>query len=311
MKLGLQLPQGADTARARDLAAIARRAEDIGYSSLWAYERVLFPAQPADGMYGVPGLLPWDPYYEHCADPLTVLTLAAAHTDRVRLGTCVLVAPLHGSLHLARALATLDVATGGGRVVAGLGAGWSTDEYRAAGVDFATRRRATDEMADALRALWGPNPVTYRDSTIDITDAAVNPKPAGPIPIVFGGATEPAFRRVAKRGDGWMAVGITGDTLAAGHRRITDLAEAEGRDPAALSLLLVAIVYLSPTPAGPTRMPFQGNLDQVLDDLSAAAKAGADEVILSIDRGPERATGFGDRAEELYEAARSAGLLLR
>jgi alkanesulfonate monooxygenase SsuD/methylene tetrahydromethanopterin reductase-like flavin-dependent oxidoreductase (luciferase family) len=84
MKLGLQLPQGADTGRARDLAAIARRAEDIGYRGLWAYERVLFPAQPADGMYGVPGL-PWDPYYEYCADPLTVLTLAAAHTGGGRL----------------------------------------------------------------------------------------------------------------------------------------------------------------------------------------------------------------------------------
>ncbi|MEU4448170.1 LLM class F420-dependent oxidoreductase [Actinosynnema sp. NPDC050801] len=308
MKLGLQLTQRADTGHARDVAAQARRAEEIGYHSLWAYERVLFPQEPADGMYGLPGL-PWDPYYEYCADPLTVLTLAAAHTDRVSLGTGLLVGPLRGGLHLARALATLDVATGGGRVVAGLGAGWSSDEYRAAGVDFTTRGRTLDELTDSLRALWGPNPVNYQNSTITITDAAVNPKPVDRIPVMFGGASEAAFRRVARKGDGWIPVGVTGEVLAAGWRRVTELTEAEGRDPAELRLVLAAIVYLSPTPAGPDRMPFQGSLDQVLDDLAQAAKAGAHEVTLSLDRGPEGATAFTDRAEELYEAVRAAGLL--
>lgn len=307
MKLGLQLPQGADVRHVRDLARIASSIEDIGYASLWAYERVLFPVNPADGMYGVPGL-PWNPYYEHCADPLTVLTLAAAHTDHVRLGTNLLVAPLHSRLHLARALATLDMATGG-RVVAGLGSGWSTDEYRAAGVDFAARGRLMDEVTDSLRAMWGSNPVTYRDSAIAINNAAVNPKPARAIPIVFGGGTEPAFRRVARRGDGWVPVGVTGDALAAGWRHIADLAEAEGRDPAALVLMPVALVYLSSTAAGRDRMPFQGDLHQVLDDLSAAATAGADEVIIVLDMGPEGATALVDRAGELYEATEAAGLL--
>lgn len=308
MKLGLQLPQGADVTHVQHVARIASSVEDIGYASLWVFERVLFPVNPADGMYGVPGL-PWDPNYEYCADPLTVLSLAAAHTDHVRLGTSLLVAPLHSRLHLARALATLDMATGGGRVVAGLGSGWSTDEYRAAGADFASRGRQLDEVTDALRAMWGANPVTYRDSTIAIDNAAVNPKPARTIPIVFGGSSEPALRRVARRGDGWVPVGVTGDTLAAGWRHVADLTEAEGRDPAALELLPIAIVYLGSTPASRDRMPFQGNLSQVLDDLSAAAKAGADEMIIMLDKGPEGAAALVERAGELYEAADAAGLL--
>jgi probable F420-dependent oxidoreductase len=312
MKLGLQLPQRTSAVRAPELTGLARRAEEIGYTSLWAYERALFPLEPADGMYGVPGL-PWDPYYQDSADPLVVLSLAAAVTERARLGTCLLVAPLHGRLRLARTLAALDVATGGGRVVAGLGGGWSTDEYRATGADFSTRGRTMDEMVDALRALWGPDPVTYQDSAVSIDRAVITPKPVEPIPVVLGGASDAAFRRIAARGDGWLPVGVTGEPLAAAWRRIGELTEAAGRDPGALTLFPVAIVYLRSGPAGPDRMPFQGNLDQVLDDLAAASKAGAHEVILSIDRGGDApatsVSAFAERAAELYEAARAAGLL--
>lgn len=313
MKLGLQLPQRAAAVKAADLTAFARAAEQAGYASLWAYERVLFPLQPADGMYGVPGL-PWDPYYQDCADPLTVLGMAAAVTERVRLGTALLVAPLHHTLQLARALATLDVATGGGRVVAGLGGGWSTDEYRAIGADFTARGRSMDETAEALRTLWGPNPVTYRDSAISIDHALVNPKPAGPIPLVFGGSSPAAFRRIAAHGDGWFPVGITGEPLAAAWRRLREVTEAAGRDPDQLLLLPVAIVHLSDRPAAADRMPFQGSLDQVLDDLAGTAKAGAHEVILSLDRTPgdpvaTDPAALAERAAALHGAARSAGLL--
>jgi alkanesulfonate monooxygenase SsuD/methylene tetrahydromethanopterin reductase-like flavin-dependent oxidoreductase (luciferase family) len=139
--------------------------------------------------------------------------------------------------------------------------------------------------------------------------AAVNPKPAGPIPVVFGGAGPAVFRRIAARGDGWLPIGVTGEPLAAGWRQIRDLAEAGGRDPEALELLPMAIVYQTPRAAGADRMPFQGSLEQVIEDLAEAEKAGAHEVIVSLDRGPDGAARFSDRAAELYEAARSAGLL--
>jgi alkanesulfonate monooxygenase SsuD/methylene tetrahydromethanopterin reductase-like flavin-dependent oxidoreductase (luciferase family) len=83
---------------------VARDAEAAGFDSLWVYERLLFPAEPADGLYGIRGL-PWPSYYEGAADPLTVLAAAAAVTDRIRPGSSVLCAPLHHPVRLAKALA--------------------------------------------------------------------------------------------------------------------------------------------------------------------------------------------------------------
>src|SRR3954470_21738622 len=106
MRIGLHLPQGELVDPRRDVIRTAQEAERIGYDSLWVMERTLFPLEPADGMYGVPGL-PWAESYRHVTDPLTLLTLVAAVTERVRLGTGILVAGLHPAHQLARGFATL------------------------------------------------------------------------------------------------------------------------------------------------------------------------------------------------------------
>lgn len=307
MKLGLRLPQSADVDYATDIAHVARRAEEIGYAGLWVYERVLFPLTPTDGMYGVPGL-PWDPYYQYCADPLTVLTLAAAATSHVRLGTSILVGPLHNELHLARTLATLDLASRG-RVVLGVGSGWSTDEYRAAGADFAARGRSMEELVDALRALWSPNPVTYADSRMSVENALANPKPHRPIPIAFGGSGERALRRIAAKGDGWIPSGLGGPDLVAPWNRVRELAERNGRDPQALQLLPLAWLGLTDASLGADRGPFQGTVAQVVEDLAAAAEAGADEVIIGLEATTKSIAELVDRAQEIMEAARQAGVV--
>jgi probable F420-dependent oxidoreductase len=307
MKLGLRLPQSANVDYAADVAHVARRAEEIGYAGLWVYERVLFPITPTDGMYGVPGL-PWDPYYQYCADPLTVLTLAAAATSRVRLGTSILVGPLHNELHLARTLATLDLASRS-RVVLGVGSGWSTDEYRAAGADFAARGRSMEELVDALRALWSPNPVTYADSRMSVENALANPKPHRPIPIAFGGGGELALKRVAAKGDGWIPSGLGRAELAAAWKHVHELAESNGRDPQSLQLLPLAWLGLTDAPLGAERGPFQGTVAQVVEDLAAYAEAGADEVIIGLEATTKSVAELVDRAEEIMEAARGAGVV--
>ncbi|OEV23679.1 monooxygenase, partial [Streptomyces nanshensis] len=116
LRLGLGLPQTGTYDLTADVTEVARAAEELGYDSVWVLERLMRPEEPLDDMYLVPGMR-WADYFRSVADPLVTLSLAAAVTERVRLGTAVLVGPLHQPLLLARALASLDAA-GGGRLVA-------------------------------------------------------------------------------------------------------------------------------------------------------------------------------------------------
>jgi probable F420-dependent oxidoreductase len=307
MDFGLALPQGSYSDLRRDVARVARVAEEAGFASLWAYERVLFPVNPTQGMYGVAGLA-WAKAYEYCADPLTVLTLAGAVTENVRLGTSVLIAPLHNTLTLARTLATLDKAAGG-RVALGLGGGWSIDEYRAAGVDFASRGKIFDELIDGLRALLGPNPVTYRDSRIAIEEALVNPKPETEIPILIGGGlSERALKRIALKGDGWMPVNTPGPVMADLWKRQLDMAEAAGRDPRKLRLVAVANSSVTSKPVDSDRQLYQGTPNQIVEDMAAAAAAGAHEIVIALEADVASTDELVDKALMLKDAATAAGL---
>ncbi|MFD1271956.1 TIGR03619 family F420-dependent LLM class oxidoreductase [Streptomyces kaempferi] len=208
----------------RDVPAVARAAEETGYESLWVFERVLFPEPATQGLYGIPGL-PWPDTYRSVADPLVTLTLAAASTGRARLGTSVLVAPLHVPFQLARSLATLDAASGG-RVVAGLGTGWSHDEYAAAGVaPFDKRGKVLDEILDVCAAVWGPDPVSYEGEITTIAPSVVGPKPARPIPVYLLGE-QPAGAASAGRPRRRLDAGRPGRRPA--HRGM-DPAQGTGR----------------------------------------------------------------------------------
>lgn len=307
MRFGLGLPQAGGYNLKTDVIDIARAAEKAGYSSLWVYERVLFPLQPADGMNGIPGV-PWIDYYRECADGLTVLTLAAAATDHVRLGTSVLIAPLYPALHLARALAALDQASGG-RVIAGFGSGWSSDEYHGMGADFRSRGRTLEETIDACRTFWSENPITYQDSRCAIESCLVNPKPVSRIPVMLGGGrTVRAIGRIARKADGWLPTGLGGPVIADRWAEIRRLAAADGRDPDRLELIPRAAVVLSQQPAPAGRRPFQGTMSQVLDDVAAVADAGAQEILLDLSPSARNGRELLDRSLEMMDELTSSGL---
>jgi probable F420-dependent oxidoreductase len=307
MKFGVVLPQTKEM-DLRDVTTVAAEAESAGYASLWVYERLMFPLEPRDGLYGVPGLA-WLDGYRYTAEPLTVLTLAAAVTQTVRLGTSVLVAGLHSSQELARTLATLDRATGGGRVIAGLAGGWSQDEFLAAGVvAFEHRGLALDETIDALTALWGPDPVTYQDSRTRVDNALVSPKPAATIPIMLGGGnTTKALNRIARKADGWIPTGIPAAVIGQQWQAIRDLAAGYGRPADAIQLVPLVHVMLSDSDAGQDRMPFQGSIAQVVDDVAEVVEIGADEIIIAF-HGLESTKDQIVRSEELITALTDAGL---
>ncbi|MEV0114367.1 LLM class F420-dependent oxidoreductase [Streptomyces sp. NPDC050844] len=307
-RLGLSLPQGRQYSMGRDVPAVARAAEEIGYESLWVYERILFPEPATQGLYGIEGL-PWPDTYRSVPDPLITLTLAAAATERARLGTSVLVAPLHVPFQLARSLASLDAASGG-RVVAGLGTGWSLDEYAAASMaPFKKRGKVLDELIDVCHAVWGPDPVSYEGELTTITSAVVGPKPARPIPILLPANSPRALRRLIERADGWMPVGMGADALATQWQQVQEAAAEQGRKDPVQSVLRVNTRYTAKAYEGEGRAPFQGNVAQIVEDLAAHAAVGAvEEILIDLQGSARDGEELKDLAAEVYEAARAAGV---
>ncbi|KOV58913.1 LLM class F420-dependent oxidoreductase [Streptomyces sp. MMG1121] len=306
-RLGLGLPQMQQYSLGEDVPDVARAAERIGYESLWVFERALFPEPATQGLYGMDGV-PWPDRYRNVADPLVSLTLAAAATERAELGSSVLVAPLHVPFQLAKALASLDAASGG-RVVAGLGTGWSLDEYAASSVrPFEERGKALDEIIEVCRAVWGPDPVVYDGTLTKIASAAVGPKPARPIPILLAAGNQRALRRLVDHADGWLPVATGAEQLAAQWRQLRELAEERGRTRPVRSVLRVNTAREAKPYEGADRSPFQGSVDQIVADLVEHAAVGLDEILIDLQGAARDAEELKDVAAEVFEKARAAGV---
>jgi probable F420-dependent oxidoreductase len=307
MDIGLYLPQEKNFAVGKDVPVVAKAAEEIGFSSLWVWERALFPQAPVDGMYGIQGL-PWDDLYRSNAHPLTILTLAAAVTERVELATAVLVAGLNGPFQLARQLATLDNASGG-RVIAGFGTGWSRDEYAAAGVvPFERRGEAMDELLDVCEAVWGPDPVSYQGKLSTIPPSEVGPKPARPIPIHLAAAGPRGLRRVVERAAGWLPLAVDPDMFAAQSKKLNELAETHGREDKIVTRLQTFAVVTPDRVEDEGRQAFVGTLEQVIQDAVAFSDAApVDEINIGLPMA-QNVTELVDTASALYSGLRAAGL---
>lgn len=308
LRLGMTLPQMKQFHLGRDIVRVARAAEETGYDSLWVFERTLFPTPATQGLYNVPGLA-WPEAYRGVADPLVTLAMAAAVTERVRLGTSVLVAPFHVPFQLARWFASLDAATGG-RAVAGLGTGWSLDEYAAGSVaPFEERGAVLDELLDLFAAVHGPDPVSHDGALSVVAPAEVGPKPVRPVPVYLAASGGRAMRRLVDRADGWMPVGMHADQLADAWRGVCELAAERGRGRA-LGMTVRANVLLSDRPFdGGDRRPFQGSVEQIVEDLLAHAKIdGLEEVLLDLCITARDGDHLLEVLRDVHAAARSAGV---
>ncbi|MFD8282860.1 TIGR03619 family F420-dependent LLM class oxidoreductase [Streptomyces solisilvae] len=262
MRIGFALPQFGPLAHhPEDIARFAHRAEELGADSLWVGDRLLAPVDPIVGYAGT-DVIP--PEFRASLDPFTVLAAAATATERVQLGTNVINAPWYPPAVLARSLTTVDLLSEG-RLLVGLGTGWSPEEYEAVDIPMAERGRRLDECLDALDAWWTRNPVEYRGEHWTVPASHIDLKPASrPHPPVYLGAFAPAaMRRAARRADGWLPVAIVpaapGDpdpiaALAGQLAGVREAVEREGRDPAAFG----AILRINP------------NADASVDDIATA-----------------------------------------
>lgn len=268
MDIGIHLPQYGRVASAEAVQGAARKAEQLGFADVWVSDHIV---HPADQSYPSPYL----------CDPVVTLSWAAAVTDRIRLGTTVLVLPQRSALETANTFASLDYLSGG-RVVLGVGVGWSEAEFSALGRPFGDRGRRTDEMIDVLRACWNDDPVSFSGEYHSFDNLRVLPKPAHRIAMWVGGGVEASYRRAVERGDGFQFVGKTPEEVAPVIERLRrDRPEPEftisartGWDPQGMDPGVIADEYKAFEAAGVQHMvcaPWRSDLDEWIKSMELLA----------------------------------------
>ena len=204
--------------------AVARAAEDAGFDSVWTGEHVVLPDPQVPPSPSAPD--------NPMLDPAVALSFIAARTERIRLGTGIIILPQRNPVVLAKELASLDVLSGG-RLIFGLGVGYLQPEFDALGVPFAERGPRATEYVEAIRALWTqPNP-EYKGQFVQFGGIQAQPRPVQKPhpPIIMGANSPPAFRRTVRLGNGWFGFALD---VEAAERSIAALREAErGCDRAA------------------------------------------------------------------------------
>ncbi len=294
MDISFGLPVSGSWATPRNITEIATRAEQLGYASLWTFQRLLVP----DGV-------PLGPVYASVLDPVAALGFAAAVTERVRLGTAIVNLPFQAPAVLGKQLATLDVLSNG-RLHAGLGLGWAEQEFIAAGASFEQRGKRAEEYIDCLRAVWGPDPVEFDGNFYHVPRSSILPKPVQRPhpPILLGGAAPRALARIGRLADGWISSSRAELTaLADSVRQVKDAASEAGRDPAALRYICRGVVKNAPRGDLLT-----GSLDDIRADLLAIAEQGITETFLDLNFDPTIGNPEADptasmrRAHEVLDA---------
>ena len=239
MEFGVALPHIGASANAEAVTEVAERAEALGYDSVWALDRLLWPVRPASRYPGNPrGELPT--VMQTVYEPLTSLAFVAARTKTIRLGTSVLVAAYRSPVLAAKIGATLDQLSTG-RLILGLGAGWSADEFTAANQSMEERDARTDEFIGAVRELWTAKAPSFSGRYYRFPPSIFLPRPVQQPhpPIWIGGNSRRAIRRAAELGDGWHPTSRLGPAAFAGEvKYLRQAAEKAGRNPDRMTLSL-------------------------------------------------------------------------
>lgn len=271
----MHLPQLGRAASPESIIAVARRAESMGFSDVWVSDHVAVPTTLA----GTPSFFP---------EPVPLLSLVAGHTERVGLGTSVIIAAYRNPLQFAKQWATLDWLAPG-RTILGVGAGWLNEEFAACGVDPARKGKRLDDYISGWRTVWGGG--TEHDSEFfSFHDVRVRPEPRQPIPIWIGGSSDGAIRRAAAN-DGWHPTWAPVPVFRGYLDKLHAELDAVGRDPADVTVSMHLEVRLGEQlPAGywsregdgyGERDVADGTRDGLLETLSRYAGIGVQHIVLT------------------------------
>lgn len=276
---------------ARHYPEIAQAAEANGFESIWVPEHLVFPAEmpPLYSYNHDTGLPPMDssaPAY----DPWVIIGAMSAVTERIVMGTSVFILPLRHPIAVARSLVTLDRLSGG-RVEAGVGAGWLVDEFEITGLSAKDRGRRMDECIEVMRKLWSPDDVIeHKGEFFDFgRPITFEPKPVSkkPIPLLVGGVSRPALRRAGRLGDGWIA-----------HKPFRPrpaTADEMKQDRAGLAAE-IATIQAHREEAGRADLPFEivAGLTGTVDDVRAVEELGVTRYPCGPSMNPVRKDQFVD-----------------
>jgi probable F420-dependent oxidoreductase len=281
MDLGVALPTSGPFASPEAIVAVAQRAESLGYGAVWTYERLLYPLGDVPQPGGPPRPLP--DIYKSTYEPIETLSHVAAVTERIKLGTSIVNAPFHTPVVLARRFATLDRLSGG-RAIAGLGQGWMEHEFTTANSSLKWRGPAVAEFVGAMRAAWGPDPVSFEGRHYRIPESLINPKPVqeGGIPILLGSFVPAAIERAAQVADGLNPIVFSARQLEGAVTAFRSAARSNGRDPSTLKVVVRANVPVTADPLPDDSRPFLGgSASQIAKDLESVEALEVDHVFFN------------------------------
>jgi probable F420-dependent oxidoreductase len=284
MKIGLLMPFTESTPNPADFA---RKAEALGFESIWIPEHPILPVNPATKFPGTNGPIP--EVYAHMCDPFVALSMAAAVTTRLKVATGICLVPERNPLITAKAAATLDNFSGG-RLLFGIGAGWLREESEILGVDFPKRWTQTREYIAAMRELWTKPEASFNGKYVSFSPVRAYPKPAqssGP-PVLIGSLDKNVLKRVAKWADGWCPIGVPVGYLKKQMAVLQDECAAVGRDFRQLDITVMGNV--------------EGDRNQVQQGLQDFAGAGAGRFVVGVMRSlkPENYEAELTRLATLY-----------
>jgi probable F420-dependent oxidoreductase len=294
VQIGFALPHAGSWATPDNVFHVATRAEELGYSSLWTFQRLL---SPVDGSMGE--------MYRSVGDPMVTLGYAAAVTTTIRLGAAVVNMPFISPVLLAKQAATVDLLSKG-RLDLGLGLGWSDDEFTASGASKERVGRRGEEFIRVVRTLWTAPVAEFDGEFYRIPPTSFEPKPTSPPPILLGGTVPAALKRAGRLADGWVS-SSRADLVHIGESVTTvkAAAQAAGRDPKALRFVTRGVVRVR---GDGERRPLTGTLDQIRSDFAGLEEQGITELFVDLNFDPEIGSPDADatvsmrRADEVLAA---------
>lgn len=302
MRVGLALPQLGRHADARAVRGFAERAEELGFGHLFVQQHLFYPHEVVSGYSARPGLAVPEAY-RSVLQPLEELAVVAGWTDRIMLGTSILVAGYHRPVDLAQRITTLDVLSGG-RTVFGFSVGWSDEEHAQYDVDPRTRGRRAGELIDALKACWGPDPVSFTGEFFTVPVSDIDPKPVQRPhpPLMSGMRSEVGLKRTAEQFDWWNPASGTLE------QHLETMEQLAAMRPAGLEPLRMCWnLFTDPPVIVANLRPM--SVDELADQVAAAAAAGVDAVSIDANfdptiTSPEDWVRVPERLAPVLDAAR-------